>query len=147
MIVFGIDPGKNGAVAWINTEYHTSNAIKMPDDELEISSFIHEQAQNTTSLCYIEKAQSMPKQGIVSVFNYGKHYGKLIAILRLIGIPFYEVASQTWKKNMGLTHEKSLSIIRARQLFPHLSDLLKTKSSDGIAEALLLAEYGRKMQM
>ena len=52
-----------------------------------------------------------------------------------------------WKKEFGLNGNKQKSIEVCRKLFPDVS-LLPTsrckKSHDGMAEALLMAEYARR---
>jgi hypothetical protein len=75
------------------------------------------------------------------MFNYGVGYGAYLGILTALEIPFQEVRPQTWKKAYSLNSEKSRSIIVAQQLFPG-ADIGK---KDGRAEALLLAEYARRI--
>jgi hypothetical protein len=71
------------------------------------------------------------------------NYGIIIGILISLEIPFEEVDGTVWKKYFKLEKKgKPASIKLAKQFFP---ELIKTiKSDDNIAEAILLAEYGRR---
>lgn len=61
----------------------------------------------------------------------------------MLGARIVWVQPATWKKHLGLIGcDKSASIEMARELFPSLADQLKTKSSDGRAEALLIGWWG-----
>ena len=142
----GIDPGKKGAIAIINSN---SECILLFDcpligkdiDDQAIKSELEGFKDNCFAL--IEKAQAMPGQGVTSMFNYGEGYGLYKGIFTGLGIPFQEIRPAKWKKEFSLSKDKALSIQTAKQLYPKQSgELLKTK--DGRAEALLLAEYARR---
>ena len=147
MIYLGIDPGQKGGIAWLGKKYHT---YAMPDTTKAVLGLIQALSTGLVTTCIIEHAQAMPKQGGVSMFNYGQHYGELIGIMTALGIKIIEVRAAVWKKAMGLTKDKDASIALCERLFPSV-DLLPSdrsrKPSDGMAEALLLAEYGRRMNL
>lgn len=102
------------------------------------------QARINGLVVFIEKANSMPKQGVTAIAHYMLGYGQIIGLLVGLFIPYTEVTPQAWKKVMmaGMGKEKSQSCIRANQLFPALS--LK-KGEDGKADAVLLAAYGQRV--
>jgi hypothetical protein len=54
------------------------------------------------------------------------------------------VTPQKWKKDMGLTSDKDLSLAMARELWPTAP--LSRKMDNGRAEALLMAEWLRKQE-
>ena len=89
----------------------------------------------------------MPGQGVVSMFNFGHNLGYIEGLLQAFDIPYQLVPPQTWTKEFCVTSDKNTSIEVCRKLFPHVS-LLPTeksrKSSDGMAEAILIAEYARR---
>jgi hypothetical protein len=68
-------------------------------------------------------------------------------MLTAFGIPFELVRPQKWKREFSCTSDKNKSIEVAQRMFPDVS-LMRTerctKPHDGIAEALLMAEYGRR---
>jgi hypothetical protein len=79
-------------------------------------------------------------------------YGRFIGLLQGLGVPFTPVRAREWKRMMlgGRTgrSDKTDSIRRAQELFPGIS-LLATprcrKPHDGMAEALLILECGRRI--
>lgn len=89
----------------------------------------------------------MPGQGVVSMFNFGHNLGFIEGVIRANDIPYQLVPPQTWKKEFSLNSDKQKSIEVCQKLFPDVN-LLPTersrKPSDGIAEALLMAEYARR---
>lgn len=97
---------------------------------------------------FIEKSQPMSKggkpQGVTATASYMKAYGQLEGLLVGMNIPYTEVTPQAWKKEMmaGMGKEKRNAVIRARQLFPTTEFLI---SKDGRADAVLIAEYGRRL--
>lgn len=81
------------------------------------------------------------------MFNFGANFGYIQGILEALRFPYELIAPQKWKKEFSLTSDKKASIRTAQRLFPGVS-LLADKhcrvESDGMAEALLLAEYARR---
>jgi crossover junction endodeoxyribonuclease RuvC len=154
-IYFGIDPGAKGGIAAIWGDKPT-NAIPMPygDGEYDVQAickYLDYDKDEVRCMCVMEKVHSMPKQGVASTFAFGKGFGILIGILGALEIPAMLVPPQAWKKVMLAGEDKSdkgSSIRVARRLFPGVS--LKASSKcrtdhDGMAEALLLAEYARRI--
>lgn len=142
MTYIGIDPGKKGGIAIIaggNNEVYPYT-----DDTLKL---VAANASKTNALCFVEKVSAMPKQGVTSMFNFGKSYGYILGVLEANGIPYQTVSPQRWKRHFGLDNDKRKSIVTAKRLFPALS-LLPTErcrvESDGMAEALLIALYAQR---
>lgn len=153
-VFIGIDPGKNGGIAVIDkVEYlpHRVNMTRVYSDEILLKTvrFITTVAKDFDDdiICCLEKVGAMPGQGVVSMFNFGKSYGYIKGVLEAFGIPYQEVPPQRWKKEFGLTSDKTASVEVCRRLFPDVN-LLATprckKPHDGMAEALLMAEYARR---
>ena len=89
----------------------------------------------------------MPGQGVTSMFNFGANFGYIKGVLEALSIPYQEVSPQRWKKEFSLNSEKEKSIDKCRQLFPNVSLLATPRcrvAHDGMAEALLMAEYARR---
>lgn len=144
----GIDPGKTGGLAFIHTdpyEIHVCPMGSLPD----VANLLQQYTQ--AAICFIEKAQAMPKQGVSSMFNYGVGYGELLGALTVLKIPFVCVPPQTWTKKMhqgiakGLS-SKAKSMIAVQRLFPKVSLLPSDRCKvphTGMVDSLLIAEYGR----
>lgn len=141
MIILGIDPGQSGAIAMLRgSPVEGIGFAKLDLTEKDISDYFA--YQDKPSFAYIEKVHSMPKQGVASSFKFGKNYGFLRGCLIALGIPFEEVTPQAWQKAMGCMSrgDKNVTKAKAQQLFPDI------KITHAIADALLIAEYGRRIQ-
>ena len=139
----GIDPGKSGALALLTED---GQCTVVPFQESAYTEIL-KAASGPSSVCCLEKVGAMPGQGVVSMFNFGHNLGYIEGLLQAFDIPYQLVPPQTWKKEFCVTSDKNTSIEVCRKLFPHVC-LLPTarsrKPSDGMAEALLLAEYARR---
>lgn len=145
MTFIGIDPGQSGAIAVIAADGAVS--ISSYDKSLYIDALIAAMLDDKV-LCILEHISSMPKQGVASTFKFGENFGWLQGVLDTIGMPYELVRPQRWKKMFSCTSDKNTSIAVARRLFPGVS-LKRTprcsKDDDGMAEALLMAEYARRI--
>ena len=139
----GIDPGKSGALALLTED---GQCTVVPFQESAYTAIL-KAASGPSSVCCLEKVGAMPGQGVVSMFNFGHNLGYIEGLLQAFDIPYQLVPPQTWKKEFCVTSDKNTSIEVCRKLFPHVS-LLPTarsrKPSDGMAEAILIAEYARR---
>ena len=145
MVYIGIDPGKNGGIAWIK-DSGKAEAERLNIEKLASRLRVLTANGSRPTVCYLEKVHSMPKQGVSSTFSFGMNYGIIIGHLMALGVNYELVTPSVWKKAMGVTADKRTSIKRCKELFPNV-DLRATarckKDHDGMAEALLIAEYGR----
>ena len=145
----GIDPGKNGGIAVIDNDDGTVMLSPYSDEALlKTAKMLNCFEPNVAgAVCCLEKVGAMPKQGVVSTFNFGASYGYIKGVLESFRIPYQEITPQKWKKEFGLNSDKAASVEVCRRLFPNVN-LLATprckKAHDGMAEALLMAEYARR---
>lgn len=148
-IYIGVDPGSNGAIAVIIDDV-VHKVVKYDSYEIAdiIKNVVSEYSENHTMMCTLEKVHSMPRDGVKQAFKFGENYGFVKGTLMALQIPFQEVTPMTWKKEFSLVkQDKSVSIKRCKELFPGVSlvpTARSTKESDGMAEALLICEYGRR---
>jgi hypothetical protein len=143
-ITIGIDPGANGAIAWID-ERGKSCVEKMPDTlqdlwELVVSISLNAGTGGLGVRAYLESVSSSPQMGVVSAFSFGRGYGNLEMALTAAGIPFERVRPQVWQKAMGCMTkgDKNISKAKAQELFPDKKVIHAT------ADALLIALYGSR---
>lgn len=150
MLICGIDPGKSGGIAIIGSDEEPF--LKIMPETAEMIADTLEPFCGMKMHVFLEKAQAMPKNGAVSMFNYGRHFGELIGILVSLQFAHTLVSPATWSKTMhqGTSPElapKKRSYQVCRRLFPE-ADLLGTIRSrtphEGLIDALLIAEYGRR---
>lgn len=142
MVYIGIDPGQKGGYAIIDGD----SVRTYPWDDKAFIEFA-KNLDNTNCVCCLEKVGAMPKQGVSSMFNFGKSAGFIEGVLQTCGIPYQLVPPQKWKKEFSISSDKNQSIAVCKRLFPNIS-LRRTDrcttDSDGMAEALLLSEYARR---
>ena len=142
---YGVDPGARGAVACVS---HTGSFLvvrDLPTTNEEWLEWLQYPVKPKISYCTCENVHALPGQSTVAGFTFGKNVAKaelLAELLTTCESPLL-VSPQKWKKFFGLDKDKHKSVELARELFPEASDYL-LKSKDGRAEALLIAEYGRR---
>ena len=90
----------------------------------------------------LEKVHAMPRQGVVSSFKFGESFGFCQGMLVAAGVRFELHTPQKWQKHMGCMSrgDKNVTKAKAQQLFPG------TKITHAIADALLLADYARRIR-
>lgn len=144
MIYIGIDPGAKGGVAYING--HGAAAFPFsPKGIIDILMLL--ELEEEEKICCLEEVHAMPKQGVSSTFKFGENYGYIRGVIEAFGIPYQTVTPQRWKKEFGLNSDKKNSIEICKRLFPKVNLKATERSrvdSDGMAEALLMAEYARR---
>jgi Holliday junction resolvasome RuvABC endonuclease subunit len=151
--VLGIDPGLAGGLAVVEVidgaapmlveaaDVPTAgDGAKRRVDVAGVRDFI---ARHKPALALIERAGSMPRQGLSSTFVYARAAGALEATVVLCGIPVEVVEPSSWKKFFRIPGKDKE---RARQLalekFPAAHSSLARKRDHGRAEASLIALYG-----
>lgn len=142
MIYIGIDPGASGGIGVIDTTEGTAEAI--PYSEEALYTTLHK--YSFVKAC-VEKVGARPGQGVSSMFNFGKAYGYILGALDISMVSYELVTPQAWKKEFHLSADKKQSIECCKRLFPEV-DLRRSMQCrtdhDGMAEALLIAEYARR---
>lgn len=149
----GIDPGQSGAFGLLTAAgafVAVWDAPANPDDAADLLRgvlirAVHDGGPGTKPgdvTAVLERAQAMPKQGVSSTFSYGVGYGVLQGVLAMAGVSRVFVTSRRWKGAMGLTSDKEQARALARRTWPDAE--LERKKDHGRAEALLIAEWGRR---
>ncbi|MCP4900083.1 MAG: hypothetical protein GY906_24195 [bacterium] len=153
MLYIGIDPGLDGAIAALDGrgslivsdmptfQIDRGKKKKRDIDRVRLSTILKNRPEAVDRIVYIEKAQSMPGQGVSSMFSYGKGYGIALGILAAHQIPHFEIPPAKWKKVLGVPLGKDGARALASQLFPNHADKWPLKKHHGRAEAVLLAYY------
>lgn len=151
MRVCGIDPGKTGALAFMQSDPRSLVCVvPMPLDKTTsrglmrtsvnwwaVTAAIREQDPD---LVVIERQRAMPRQGVSSTFATGFQYGALTGILAALGKPYEVVEPSVWKRDVGLLKlDKDHSRERAIELVPEGTAFFARKKDHGNAEACLIA--------
>ena len=147
MNYIGIDPGQKGGLAHL-IDGELAEYTLMPDTVRGIVDWIDERvvAGDRRVAIVAELAQAMPKQGVSSCFNYGRHFGVFETIASCLCLSYHEVRPAVWKKAMGLNAAKVDAITLCQRLFPGVQLIPEgcRTPKDGIAEAILIAEWARR---
>lgn len=155
MIIAGLDPGKTGALV-----------ILYPDDSGEVFRVPLQKINGKEKPAYQEWARlwcmglnlampdmivtelvgAMPNQGVTSMFSFGRTLGFAEGIvMSTTSAPQHYPTPNQWKGKMGLLKaDKNASREMVRRLLPKLAGQVARVKDDGVAEAALLALYGRK---
>jgi crossover junction endodeoxyribonuclease RuvC len=153
----GIDPGLKGGIVFLADSGKIFYKFPMLADTGAIAEFFtkftYTHLERYKLRFFLEKAQAMPNQGVVSMFNYGSHFGSLVGILSTLGAVYTLVPPQTWTSKLhtgydGSSKEKSLKL--AKDIFPGEEFLISERSKkphEGLIDAALIAEFGRRKYM
>lgn len=158
MIYVGIDPGLTGAVAMIfpsgllsirdlpvmtNVKAAKNGRKRNHLNAAELAAYLH-QCPLEEMAVFVEYTQAGMK-GALANYSLGHSSGVIMGVLSALRLPYEMVRPQEWKKEFGLLKtQKEASRTYAQQLFP--SAELWRKKDDGRAEALLIAEWGRRQR-
>lgn len=151
ILILGIDPGQHGGYCLMSLDGNKKsvkafNKLTLPEISKDIGDL-----KNCASLlgdrviAYIEEVHSMPNNGKVQAFSFGKNYGFWIGILIAHGIEIRETLPAKWQSALklrvrGLEYGEKKKALKeiAQKRFPELNLTLDT------CDAALIAEYGRR---
>ena len=156
----GVDPGQKGGLCAVAREEErviasVQRAMPMPIakvdgkaslDTMKLDDFFPHQP----FIAVLEQVHSMPKQGVASMFQFGRIYGAIEAMLDCTAYEIMYVAPRKWKGFFKLGAEKIDAINCADKLFGHRAHWhepgrnggLNIERNSGVAEAALLGLYG-----
>jgi hypothetical protein len=99
-VILGIDPGQKGALVWLDgwRVVHSALMPAQPKVGLLTADLVAELRRWRPDRVVLERAQSMPKQGISSAFKYGRDFGRIEGVLITLGIPFVTVSPVVWHR-------------------------------------------------
>jgi len=170
LMCIGVDPGLSGAIGVITTDGITEKHMvyDIPTIPYKGKKIIHDDVlfsimrdivstPNIVRLfAVIEEQHPFPKQGAVSGFTLGVTYGTILTCVKMLKIPFVEVKPRDWQKLFGITgtgkdkkkQTKQMSCAIANKRYPTLTFYSpRGKLYDGRADAILMAEYGKMLQL
>lgn len=159
--VIGIDPGNEGALAFLDEESVILEPMPLrPDgkpDLVELSRLLAHYAPQATRV-YLEVPGIRPRQSPQTTAPQWRTFGRIEGVLAVLRAPVFLIRPEVWSKEYshGVTekdkHKRYQAIKKARReiaakLYPGI-DLRKNDKSavphGGIVDALLLADYGMR---
>lgn len=155
MIRIGIDNGLDGAIVALDS-YRPILAEPMPTlkgrgnkrsiNMHRVHEILRMYAGMADVFAVLEQAQAMPKQGGVSMFNYGVGYGAMQMALLALGIPHEIVNPKVWQKDVGIkkgdTKGQAIAIVQRRIPQLDLTPGAKRVPHNGLADAACMALHG-----
>lgn len=156
--LMGIDPGVSGGIAVLRNDGAILyvRGFNTVETERELSLILRDatailKSYPNSQRCYMEKVQYIGKRpgkgkgdGGKGAFTFGKIYGFLKGNLSARDVSILDVYPAMWQAKLEcLTRgNKNISKRKAREIFGFAVDL---KITHAIADALLIAEYGRRI--
>ena len=153
MIVFGIDPGVNGALS-VYEHKKLKEVFDMPTmsdgkknkkqiNAAQLALEIKKRADGSKDVAVvIEHVTAMPGQGVTSMFNFGQSFGVIKGICSALTMPIYFIRPVKWKKHFNLIgSSKDASRTKATELFPNFSNEMAKKKDANKADAILIGRY------
>ena len=156
----GVDPGKSGALAFTR-HGEVMTCVRMPLTEKgkrgrvdcrAVARLIEHQGVGASRVVVcVERVHAMPKQGVSSTFAFGAAWGMVVGLVQGLGYVLVEAPPKDWQREMlrGYPTAKGPALKRqavaaASDLWPHLAEALAVKANQGLADAALICEYGRR---
>jgi Holliday junction resolvasome RuvABC endonuclease subunit len=147
--MLGIDPGREGALAFLDCTTYNLSVYEMPQIDIGISKPIWVPdgkaiatliKKHRPTHALLENVFSSSQMGVMSAFSFGCGKGVIMGAVTASGIDCDLVSPSVWKIAMKAPADKKLSVNRAKTLFPACVDLIG--NDDGIAEAAMIGLYG-----
>jgi len=140
--ILGIDPGRKGALAVLDTQTLRVTCHDMPATVAGLHDLLV--SLPVIKLCALEQLHAGPKMSSTSVAQMFEAYGALKGALTWRDIPTFTVRPSQWKPALNIPADKTAARRRAAEFFPEDADQWPLVKHDGRAEAALIAWYGRK---
>jgi len=150
MKLLGVDPGIRGGLAIVSINDGAApqliDVLDVPvigtDAKERVNIMVVRDwlAHHQPDHALIERAGSMPKQGVASTFKYARAVGSLETVVACSDIPYSIIEPAVWKKFHHLPgKDKEAARQRALQLFPAAHAFFSLKKYHQRAEAALIA--------
>lgn len=143
-LVLGVDPGRRGALAWLDPAGDLVDVVDMPDlDGVALGAQLRDLlVERRPVRAVVEQITPRPGQGVQSVRTSAARHGVLLGVLGAWDVPTVLVSPAGWKRSARLGRDKTASRQRAIELWPAWSHAFGRVRDDGRAEAALIARHG-----
>ena len=138
-MIFSIDPGAKGAMSIFTLDGDYIDTILYKNIYTYYNIIIKFKNINIV----IEKVHSMPKQGVVSMFNFGRKLGELEAMCNILQIEPEYITPQNWKKHFNLINKPKNEVCTlVNKLEPNIKCFgPRGGCLDGVADSYLIGRY------
>ena len=148
MAYLGIDPGKSGAIAIVDSDGFTMDWIGFHETQHDVSKFVKLYGP-MIDFAIVERVGARPGNGASSMFVFGTFYGFGLGLLVHEGIAFEIHTPSKWQKRLGLirpkmsrAEKKKVNKEAAQRIFKDAPKIVHRN-----ADAFLIAEYARRYRL
>lgn len=150
-LILGVDPGITGALAWVDEDGKLVAVEDMPVVTLksgkrtsnkvspQLLSDLVWHREKDTKAAVVEQVGAMPKQGVVSTFNFGRSFGLIEGVLAGATLRTYYASPAHWIRAMGINNGKDGSRAMAMREWPEQAKLFARAKDNGRSDAALIA--------
>lgn len=143
-LILGIDPGRTGALAVLDTAELRVTTHDMPDTLAGLHALFL--ALPVVKFAVIERPFYPPKIGVLTITKIAEALGELRSTLAWRDIPTFDVKPNVWKAALGVPADKAAARRRAGEFAPADAEQWRLAKHHGRAEAALIAWYGRRWE-
>jgi hypothetical protein len=145
MKILGVDPGKTGSCALLDTDENEVTYLDFKFDKnnfLDIDTFYAFIMQNQPDIIVMEKVQGRQGIGATATFTFGSCTGQIINTIKFTRMPFKHIGPKSWQKKMHVGQNSTMSTKEKSQaIFNNLCPdyPLGKKPKQDIIDAFLIA--------
>jgi hypothetical protein len=149
----GIDPGVKGGIALIDEKGEVFSTISLDGlTEGELAQLFGQSVAHRwmpKPICIIEKVGYIKGDGAMGSFTFGKVYGLLRGLALGHGLIIHDAYPMMWQSSLCClsSGNKNVTKNKAIELFPKYHQTRPRGITHGIADALLIAEWGRRVAL
>jgi len=160
-VFYGVDLGKKGGIVVLKNGaiIHKEVMPLVADEDVDVKAIgrIFKKFGVENAHVVFEKFSGFFGYNKNAAVSLSRQSGMIESLIILMGIPYTKVLPKTWQKVVwentkmlekadGKKDTKAISLVTAKRLFPKENFILPKckKEHDGLIDALLLAEYGRR---
>ena len=154
--VVGIDPGVDGAIALVqdkkppevwDLEAASIGTVRQLVPQMIVDMLA---AWGEVDLVVVEDNRALGSNGSLANWSMGVSMGIVFGVCAAMNRPILRVKPKEWQAELGLSQvkhvdRKNAHRQRAREMWPSLDDSLKLVKHHDRADALMIAEYGRRL--
>jgi len=144
MRLLAIDPGMNNGWAILDEDGRLVASGEIPtigeknSKRLAVAGMKDLVSIHRVTRAVMEAASAMPRQGVSSMFRYGRACGQLEGSLMALGIPLEFAAPAAWKRAYGAGKSKDNMRALAVEQWPDKHALFTRVKDQHVAEAAML---------
>lgn len=151
--IMGIDPGNKGAFVVLHGRRIEAVAMPLVNGEISYPLILETLERMAPDQIFLERAVAFG-MGAKGAFTYGRGFAAVEIAIQICKLPVTYVEPGTWTKEIfqgvdSRLKPKERGKIALQRLFPELIATLpadrKGNIHEGVRDALMIAEYGRRL--